>query len=203
MPVKRPADVPERNDKVNRMGRDRSNQERCITEALRRCADELRRFVRARVPDADAEDILQMAALRAIERAGSLEDPARVRPWLFAIHRNLVTDTLRQQARGARLRNRLEAQEFEGVSVPDLCDCSVVQARRLRPAYASILALVDTGGASLTEAARQLGVSVNNAAVRLHRARKALRRAMLDHCGVQSTQDCIDCRCVFDGCCVA
>ena len=144
-----------------------------------------------------------MAALRAVERAERLEDPARVRAWLFAIHRNLVTDVLRQRARRDRLLDSLEAQPSEPASAQDCCDCSVVQARQLRPSYASVLALIDTGGASLAEAAQKLELSVNNTAVRLHRARKALRKAMHDHCGVQSAQDCLDCRCTFDGCCIA
>ena len=178
-------------------------QQRYIAAALQTHADELRRFVLARVSAVDADDILQTAALRAVERAGSLEDPDRVRAWLFAIHRNLVTDTLRQQARRDRLMDELEQQEPEQHSDPDLCDCSVVQASQLRPAYASVLALIDTGGASLAEAAQQLEISVNNVAVRLHRARRALRQVMSDHCGVQSAGDCIECRCVSDGCCIA
>ncbi|MEL6347697.1 MAG: sigma factor-like helix-turn-helix DNA-binding protein [Myxococcota bacterium] len=71
------------------------------------------------------------------------------------------------------------------------------------PTYASVLALIDADGASLVETAQQLGISVNTAAVRLHRAREALRRAMREHCGVQNARDCLECRCVFDGCCVA
>ena len=179
-------------------------REQCVADALHTHADELRRFVRARVPATDVDDIMQMAALRAVERAASLEDPLRVRAWLFTLHRNLMTDMLRQQARHDRLLDVLEEQEpVLSSQSEEHCDCSVVQAGQLRPAYAAVLELVDTGGASLAEAAQQLEISVNNAAVRLHRARRALRQAMHDHCGVQSAQDCLECRCVFEGCCVA
>lgn len=179
-------------------------REQCVIDALRTHAEELRRFVLGRVPAADVDDILQMAALRAVERADSLDDPSRVRAWLFTIHRNLMTDTLRQQARRDRLLDALKEQEPVLSSPSEAhCDCSVVQAGQLRPAYAAVLTLIDAGGASLAEAAQQLDISVNNAAVRLHRARRALRQAMHDHCGVQSAQDCRECRCVFEGCCVA
>ena len=92
--------------------------------------------MRARAASADVDDILQMAAVRAVERAASLDDPTRVRTWLFAIHRNLITDTLRQQSRRERLQDAMAAEEVEAVPVvADHCDCSVIQAQQLRPAY--------------------------------------------------------------------
>lgn len=176
--------------------------DRVVTDALAVHEPELRRFVAARIGASEVEDVLQLAALRAIERSASLEDPERVRAWLFTIHRNLITDTLRQQARRERLADRLSEEEEPSPDV-DPCDCSTVQAARLRPSYGSVLSLVDSGGATLQEAAETLGITVNNAAVRLHRARKALREAMREHCGVESAADCLDCRCVMDGCCAA
>ena len=175
-----------------------------IAQALEAHAPALRRFVGARVPAADVEDVLQSAAMRAVERCETLKDPERVLPWLYRLHRNVIADALRKRASGERL---LAAQASElapsgGESAADAtCNCGVVQAQRLRPAYAEVLALVDAGEATLPEAAKVLGVSTNNATVRLHRARKALREAMLHHCGVQSARDCMDCRCVLDGCC--
>lgn len=162
-------------------------------------------FVRARVQPQDVEDILQLAAVRAIEAAESLDDPERVLAWLYRIHRNLIIDLHRKQARERRHAEavadipelRLEADADEP------CGCSLSQAQRLRPSYASILALVDSDGLQLREAARRLDVSANNAAVRLHRARKALKLAMLEHCGVADPRDCADCRCVYDACCAA
>ena len=32
---------------------------------------------------------------------------------------------------------------------------------------------------------------------------KALRKHMQEHCGVSDPRDCVDCRCVEDGCCAA
>jgi RNA polymerase sigma-70 factor (ECF subfamily) len=56
---------------------------------------------------------------------------------------------------------------------------------------------------SLIEAAARLDITHNNATVRLHRARKALRDAMEAHCGVTDPQACAACRCVDDACCAA
>lgn len=182
-----------------------------VAEVLGDRQDELRAFVRARVHSDQVEDILQHAALRAIERSDSLDDPDRAMAWVYRIHRNLIVDLYRQQAR--EQRNVPEGDLYASAAIPDLaaditglaggesCECSVVQARRLRPSYATILTLVDSDGLKLREAAEQLNVSPNNAAVRLHRARRALREAMFQHCGVRSAEDCADCRCIEDACC--
>ena len=186
----------------NRSGRERKAE--LVAKALRAHGNELRAFVRARVPSAEVDDVLQTAAIRAFEKAESLQDPARVLPWLYRLHRNIVTDEMRKQAS----RQRLVDDAARVLEVPaqqdtqDPCRCSVSQARRVEPpAYASILMLVDVGDASLAEAARILGITASNAAVRLHRAREKLRKTMREHCGVTNLRECADCRCVHEGCC--
>ena len=85
----------------------------------------------------------------------------------------------------------------------DACRCSLEQARQLNPRYSTILEMVDISGASLKEAARTLGVTVNTATVRLHRARKALKDKLMAHCGVETMRGCNDCHCTERGCCTA
>ncbi|MEM9038678.1 MAG: sigma-70 family RNA polymerase sigma factor [Actinomycetota bacterium] len=175
-----------------------------VADALRDERSNLEAFVAARVRRDEADDIIQLAALRAMERADALDDPARVVAWLYRIHRNLIIDTYRQRARERRYVETVD-EVPDGAAAPadDPCDCSVAQAKRLTPNYAAILSLVDSDGLRLSEAAHRLQVTVNNATVRLHRARKALRQAMLEHCGVRDSDDCADCRCVYDACCAA
>ena len=173
-----------------------------IASVLCEHAGQFRSFVAARLPSADVDDVLQTAAVRAVERAASLKNPERVLPWLYRVHRNVIADTLRNRASRERALNEMDATPEVG-ALEELCGCSLAQARLLQPSYASVLALVDAGDATIADAAAHLGISVNNASVRLHRARKALRKAMLGHCGVESMRDCLDCRCVKDGCCTA
>ena len=175
-----------------------------IADALADQRAEFERFVRARVRHQDVDDVLQLAAARAIERAHTVTQPERVVAWLYQIHRNLIVDVQRRQAVE---RKYSESQE----QIPDIveategerCTCSVSQANQLRPSYRAILGLVDGQGVGLSEAAEQLQVSTNNATVRLHRARRALREAMFEHCGVSEPKDCLTCRCVEDNCCAA
>ena len=180
----------------------RSQKYEFVAEALKENRLDLERFVRARVPAEEAEDIAQLAAMRAIERADSLREPSRVIPWLYRIHRNVITDVLRSRAFERRVISKIEeAPEATEGQVDDVCGCSVSQAKTINASYADILGQVDMKGTPLSEVARTLGISINNASVRLHRARSALKKRMQEHCGVTSLRECIDCRCVHDGCC--
>lgn len=173
-----------------------------VAETLRLHRNEFGAFVSARVPAQEADDVLQLAALRAIERAETLKEPDRVVAWIYRIHRNLIIDTYRERETELRhIDDEGELPEVVATVADDPCHCSVIQARSLPSLYASILGLVDTDGLELSEAAVRLDITKNNAAVRLHRARKALRAAMLEHCGVTDPRACADCRCVDDVCC--
>ncbi|MEM7435893.1 MAG: sigma-70 family RNA polymerase sigma factor [Myxococcota bacterium] len=173
-----------------------------VATALGAHRTRLEAFIRARVPSSDVDDVLQLAAVRAIEGAGTLNDPKRMLSWLYGVHRNTATDVLRKRARHERLLESVSAAPEAPPEEPESgCDCSVSQARNIHPNYAEVLSLVDIHGATLAEAAEALGISANNVGVRLHRARKALRESMLEHCGVESLRDCADCRCIEEGCC--
>lgn len=185
-------------------GKARESQAEIVAAALRAHRKQLAAFVRARVPASDVDDVLQIAAVRAIEGNASLKNAERVLPWLFRVHRNAVADESRKRARQQRWLVGDSSAPDVPASIPESrCRCSVAQARRIRPSYAAVLTLVDIRGATLAEAAEALGISANNVAVRLHRARKALRKSMLEHCGVTSLRDCADCACVYEGCCAA
>ncbi len=173
-----------------------------VAAALRTHSPQLRRHVASRVPSDLVDDVRQAAALRAIEKAETLRDLDRLVPWLYRIHTNAANDALRKLATEQRLLEAA-AQEPDPIdtSADAWCRCSIAQTRKLMASYALILELVDIQGLRLDEAAMTLDISVNNAAVRLHRARAALKKQMLEHCGVTSANACADCRCVHEGCC--
>jgi RNA polymerase sigma-70 factor (ECF subfamily) len=156
----------------------------------------------ARSLGADVDEVLQLVAIRATRHSDLLRDPTRVRAWLFRILRRVIIDEARSSAsRSRRIELRAEVPDVAVPPVDESCGCSSYLASTLEPAQSAILQLVDVGGATLADAARELDISVNNATVRLHRARKKLRERMQEHCGVRRVADCADCRCVYDGCC--
>ncbi|MEM1313978.1 MAG: sigma factor-like helix-turn-helix DNA-binding protein, partial [Pseudomonadota bacterium] len=163
----------------------------CIATALHAHRDELRRFVASRAPSEDVDDVLSVSALRALEKADGLKDPDRVKPWLYRLHANVAIDVQRRKARERRLLATLAVDaDTEPRRTDPACGCSLVLARQLNANYAAILEAVDVSGGSLRQAARSLGISVNNATVRLHRARAALKKRLQEHCGVTSPSAC-------------
>ena len=147
----------------------------------------------------DAEDIVQAAMQRAIERSAQLRDASRAQAWVGQIVLNVLRDELRKPGPAPAGVDNVDvaATADDGLD----CRCALVQAQRLKPAYATILRRVVVDGASVTSAAAELGLTPNNAMVRLHRARAALREQLKAHCGMTTAQSCSDCGCEERGCC--
>ena len=164
-----------------------------------------RAFLVARVgSEAEAEDILQYGLLRAVQRAGELQDDTKLTAWFYRILRNAVIDHYRSRAADRRRDDAIGILIASlGENIADapaawekqvcLCLGSVVDA--LKPQQAELLRRVDLNGESVQEAARQLKLTPNNASVTLHRARKELRAKLEAFCGACASGACLDCNC--------
>jgi len=144
------------------------------------------RAVASRVssPDDRAELVQETFAL-AWEKLGDLRDPERFVPWLYAIARNAAT------SRGRSLTRRgeqplVEADEpvSDHHSPHDLVVAADLLAEVSRAGAllswrdATVLSMVVNFGFGPAEIAGALGITENNAAVILHRARQRLRREL-------------------------
>jgi RNA polymerase sigma factor (sigma-70 family) len=161
---------------------------------------ELLALIRRAGVNADAEDVLQCALERALVSAGQLRDPNRVTAWLRQIVRNVAIDQRRKHRAFARAIDEHDAAADQHDDDPP-CWCVLAQAGRLEPRYAYMLRRVDIEGARVIDIAAELGITPNNAMVRLHRARTALRKRMQEHCGTTTARSCSDCGCEERGCC--
>ena len=168
-----------------------------LIHALAEDREQFLAFVRRRVRSgADAEDLLQQAMVKATEHVADLRDPEQVRAWFYRILRRVVAD---HHARWALRESKLavlaadidEATEEEVAT----CACSLGQLEGLRAEYAEILKRVDVDDEPIADVARALGITANNATVRLHRARRALRDHLKAFCGVTTMRACLDCTC--------
>ena len=150
---------------------------------------------------ADAEDVLQDAFVRVMEKGEKGAGPRRSESavaWFYRLLRNALVDRLRGE--GARGRLLVAAAE-EGDSAPEVglreevCRCIRALLPSLKPAYRDLILRVDLGGEPVHAAASALGITANLASVRLHRARKALFREVQRSCGSCATHGCLDCTC--------
>lgn len=171
-----------------------------VSGGLRRLRSPLYAFVSRRVEGGLVEDVLQTAAVRALERAEALREPGRLDAWLFRIHRNVIADTVRRQGNERRMVNTasvLQRTLEQRAAAEPGCGCALGLAQGIKASYVSILRLIDLEDASIADAARELGISTNNATVRLHRARRALAVRLREHCGVSSVRECAGCPCAL------
>lgn len=164
--------------------------------------DQYLKMVRRRAGSrVDAEEVVHAALQRAIERSEQLRDAGRAHAWVSKIVLNALRDELRKPRGAAAGVDDTDIAATEDDHVD--CRCALAQAQRLKPAYATILRRVVIDGAAVTAVAAELGLTPNNAMVRLHRARAALRAQLKAHCGMTTAQSCSDCGCEERGCCSA
>lgn len=155
------------------------------------------RRLRSRLPWSDAEDVWQDASVKFLQHAATLTGADSPTAWMSVVLRRLVVDRYRRAARERRQTKALAAEspssaddqsEDEAVGAPITCMTRLVSG--LRPEYAEILTRTYLQDRPVKTVAQQLGVTGNNAAVRLHRARGALRAAMVAGCEVCPLRDC-------------
>ena len=95
-------------------------QDRRITEVVKREQSRLRNFIRRRVPDPlDAEDILQEVFYELVEANRLLMPIDHVAGWLFRVARNRITDLFRKK-KPESLGETAVASEDERLQLEDL-----------------------------------------------------------------------------------
>jgi RNA polymerase sigma factor (sigma-70 family) len=147
----------------------------------------------------DAEEILQSALAKAVQQENSLKRESVV-AWFFQVLRNALVDHYRRkdvEKRAVELhRAEVELQRNDLAELHNtVCECFKELIATLKPEYGELLTTVDLGGQSVTEAATRLGITPNNTAVRLHRARLALKKRLEETCRTCAVHGCYDCTC--------
>lgn len=172
-------------------------------EALARLAgkrEAFLRFARSRLGDeAQAEELLQAAYARASEPSAALRSGESAEAWFYQVLRNAAADLHRRRHRGPQEVELDEALEELGLPPEQLreaaCACVGQVVETLSPAHARLVRRVDLEGAPVPAVAAEEGITPNNAAVRLHRARAALRERLRRACGACARHACLDCHC--------
>jgi RNA polymerase sigma-70 factor (ECF subfamily) len=174
-------------------------------EIARTLVDNHRRFLsflERRVPSREiAEDILQDAFVRGITKAPALGDAEAITAWFYRVLRNAIADHYRHAGAEQRAHTQVLAEAEDSVAPTDselfetVCACVRDLVGTLKPEYAESIRRVDLEGASVKEFASEQGITANNAAVRLHRAHRALKKQVVESCGTCVEHGCYRCEC--------
>lgn len=163
---------------------------RLIEAKLSAERDRRLRFLASRLPSReDAEDVLQDFSIRAIQGAARLSDPQKIDAWLNVSLRNTLFDRYRREGARRRLQQGVASEPppaEHGYTDEDMEASMACLSRaigELKPAYATLIRRAELQQTPLKVVAEELDLTANNVAVRLHRAREALRQSMRARCG--------------------
>lgn len=143
----------------------------------------------------DAEEVAQEALLKAFQNFRQLEDPSRVKPWIFRIAKNVCLMRRRKSVFAPEELSLDELMPRRGVdggleiadwsNLPDeqvlkgeMRDLLQSAIRRLPEIYRSVLLFRDVEGMSTDQTADALDLSIDVVKTRLHRARLAIRKEL-------------------------
>ena len=157
-----------------------------LRELYSHYAKALHGYVEQFCPDrSSADDIVQETFIRAWRHLPQLRtDDRMIRPWLFRVARNLLTDA----NRAARARPKMvpaeptrEAGTDSGLD--EVLDRQLLSAafRHLSPAHQSVLLETFYRGGTTAAVARELGIPHGTARSRLHYALDALRQQLQEN----------------------
>lgn len=172
-----------------------------ITTRLAESHREFLSFLERRLGDrALAEDVLQDAFVKSLEKGEGVRDDESAVAWFYRLLRNAVIDQYRRDTTKNRALELLAGEMKDAVEPPPeiagaICSCIGELAANLKPEYAEAIQRVEVEGVPVQQFAQQAGITANNASVRVFRAREALRKQVHAACRTCAEHGCLDCTC--------
>ena len=148
----------------------------------RQLSDDLRRFIRRRVPDDHAADLLQETFVRVHRHIGTLQEEDRLTAWVYRIARNVVHDHHRRATNSpvalADAHPVDDGDDRVGRGRCRGCDWLDEMIRSLPEGYREAVQLAEVEGLPQQEVAERLGLSLSGAKSRIQRGRGMLKDAL-------------------------
>ena len=133
----------------------------------------------------DADELVQRACIRALERVHQLRSDTAPVSWVFSIVHSIWLNELRRRNRRDRLLLECSDALLETVADPRAASETAVAVRQIVDAVERLpepqriaLLLVSVDGLSYREAAYTLDIPIGTVMSRISRARKAIRIAL-------------------------
>jgi RNA polymerase sigma-70 factor (ECF subfamily) len=158
-------------------------------------------FLERRVGDrATAEDILQDAFVRGMDKLDTLQSDESAVAWFYRLLRNAIIDHRRRSGAAGRKLTAFQLEvethhEPEAELQQAICHCVRELATTLKDEYAEALRAIEIEGVPVKEFAQLANISASNAGVRIFRAREALRKQVVRSCGTCADHGCLNCTC--------
>jgi RNA polymerase sigma-70 factor, ECF subfamily len=153
----------------------------------------IRRYLARLSGTSEAEDLTQEVFARVGEALPRFRGDSTVSTWVYRIATNAALDRARSRSSHAMARERIEQAVLEPDASSDI-EARVARSQtnecirrcvdRLPPRYRAVLLL--SGAEELTnqEIAEALAITVDTVKIRLHRARRRLRKELGDGCEI-------------------
>lgn len=174
-----------------------------VMQTLAEVHDSFLQFLRHRLRNqSDGDDVMQEVYLRVMTHASEVRKAESVRIWLRRILRSALADFGRQTT--ARQRAEADFARKEAAIPPliaDLdafvCMCLYKLLPLIKAEYAELLRRADLQNEPREAIAADLGLTLGNLTVRLHRARQVLRQALVLSCETCPIHGFLDCGCEY------
>jgi RNA polymerase sigma-70 factor (ECF subfamily) len=148
---------------------------------------ELLYFIKTKVKDEyAAEDILQEVFIKIYKSIDQLEDPTKLKAWLYRVTNNVIIDFCRREKKNALELNELEdVQEIKDNSEnmnKEIAECIKYMLDELPDKYKEPLKLYEFNRMKHKEIAEKLNLSLSGSKTRIQRARNKLKEILMECC---------------------
>lgn len=144
-------------------------------------------FIKTRVANDVAEDILQEVFVKIHTRIDSLKENAKLESWLYQITRNAVIDYYRSKRPTVDLPDWIkQTQSDEGEIIrQELSSCLAPMIEQLPEKYRVAINLSEIEGKTQREVAELVNTSLSGAKSRVQRGRALLKSMLYDCCQIE------------------
>jgi RNA polymerase sigma-70 factor (ECF subfamily) len=149
----------------------------------------------------DAEDLTQEVFIKISNSLASLQDTAKLKPWIFKIAANTARDSFRKNSRrvhgdhagnwpgsgnpGEEMSDpadRKQGTPEERLLKKEMLECYMGYVKGLPDKYNEVYLLSDRQGLTPQEISEKLSLPLGTVKMRLHRARKMIAGVLKENC---------------------
>tara|TARA_B100001758_G_C18209265_1_gene504114 strand:+ start:127 stop:654 length:528 start_codon:yes stop_codon:yes gene_type:complete len=144
-----------------------------------------------------ADDILQIAFVKALTTKSLPKNKANILPWLKTIVKNTTLDVIKKQKQTQQkeidlhVDREIQNSHFDSSA----CNCILKLLSHLSPADQKLLIALDINHIPLKTLSNSMSISKNTLKVRRYRARQRLKKAVMAVCHMGTSEECINCDC--------